>query len=190
MKEKLINIWKKLEPIHGIIYFVIILICSHFFWKLTMMGDETNKEVTFLGFNISAPFFAMTENLTSVVSYILKEWFGYVLYVKDTIIHFSNKVAVAIVWACSGLKQMYIYFCIIAFYRGPWKHKLWYIPMGLGVVYLLNVTRITVICAVAHSNLQLADFLHTHVLKYIFYAFIFLLWLIWEEKFAKKGENA
>ena len=102
MKEKLLNIWKKLEPIHGVIYFVVILLCCHFFWKYTVIGDESNQYVTFFGLNISAPFVAMTNNLTNMVAYFLKNWLNVSFAVHENIIYFSNHIAVAIVWACSG----------------------------------------------------------------------------------------
>jgi len=189
MKEKLLHIWKKLEPVHGVIYFVVILLCCHFFWKYTVIGDESDQQVTFFGLNISVPFVAMTNNLTNVVAYFLRNWLNVSFIVHENIIHFSNHIAVAIVWACSGLKQMYIYFCIIAFYKGPWKHKLWYIPMGLLIAYLFNIFRITFISYMAYTNIHTVDFLHNHLFKYLFYGIIFLLWVIWEEKFAKKKQQ-
>ena len=45
-----------LVPYSGVIYFVVILMVSHFVWKLTVLGDESDLVVTFAGYDISAPF--------------------------------------------------------------------------------------------------------------------------------------
>ena len=47
---------ESIEPYSGIIYFVVLLMLSHFFWKFTVIGNETETVVTFFGMNISAPF--------------------------------------------------------------------------------------------------------------------------------------
>jgi len=46
----------KIVPYNGVIYFVVILLASHFFWKFTVLGDESDTLVTFFGLDISAPF--------------------------------------------------------------------------------------------------------------------------------------
>ncbi len=187
MKEKLIEYWKKLEPIHGIIYFVMILAVSHFFWKFTVIGDESNSNVTFFGLNISAPFVWATENVAKISFYFLKNWIHLpVMLFHKILLVFDNHLVISIVWGCSGVKQMYIYACIIAFYRGPWKQKLWYIPAGLLLIYGFNIFRITIISWISYYNYSYFHFLHGYFFKYLFYGFIFLLWVLWEEKFVKK----
>ena len=189
MKEKLLAIWKKTEYLHGIIYFLVVLFCCHYFWKFTVIGDESDTVVTFLGLNISAPFIWLTNNLATAVIYLLKNWLNLSFAVHDNTIFFDNHYSISIIWACSGLKQMYIYFCVIAFYRGPWLQKLWYIPMGLMVVYLFNIFRITAISYIAYNNRETFDFLHNHLFKYLFYGVIFLLWVVWEHKFVLKRQQ-
>ena len=186
MKEKIHNIWKKLAPIHGVIYFVLILICCHFFWKFTVIGDEENQIVTFFGVDISAPFIWMTHHITQVVSIILKDWFGLCVHLHANSILFHSGNGVQIVWSCAGLKQMYIFFCIIAFYAGSWKHKLWYIPAGLILIYIFNIFRITFITFMSNNHPDWIVFLHEYLFKYLFYGFIFLMWMLWEHKFAHK----
>lgn len=44
---------EKLRPFNSVIYFMIILVVSHFFWKFFVIGDESNEQVTFFGWNIS-----------------------------------------------------------------------------------------------------------------------------------------
>ena len=41
----------RFSPYQGVIYFVVVLIITHFFWKFTMVGDESDDVVTFFGLN-------------------------------------------------------------------------------------------------------------------------------------------
>ena len=172
---------ESIEPYSGIIYFVVLLMLSHFFWKFTVLGDETETVVTFFGMNISAPFNLMADHVAKVTTRML-EIMGYSISLSaDNVVRHDNNVAVHVVWACTGLKQAYIFVCIIAFYRGTLKNKLWFIPLGLLVVYLFNIFRIVAITALIKENPEWFYILHEHVFKYLFYVIIFGMWILWEE---------
>ncbi len=180
------NIPESIEPYSGIIYFVVLLMLSHFFWKFTVLGDETETIVTFFGMNISAPFNFMADHVAKVTTRML-EIMGYSISLSaDNVVRHDNNVAVHVVWACTGLKQAYIFVCIIAFYRGTLKNKLWFIPLGLLVVYLFNIFRIVAITALIKENPEWFYILHEHVFKYLFYVIIFGMWIFWEEVVSKK----
>ncbi|HPW89954.1 MAG TPA: archaeosortase/exosortase family protein [Paludibacteraceae bacterium] len=173
-----------LQPYAGVIRFMIILVVSHFVWKFTVLGDDDASQVTFFGADISAPFVWMSEHVASVV-YMFSKWFGYeVERVGDNIVRFANGNGSRIVWSCTGIKQAYIFFCIILFSRGPWKHKIWFIPLGILVCYVVNIIRITGLNLIVYNHREWFDFLHEHLFKYIYYGILFLLWMWWEEKFA------
>ena len=177
---------ESIEPYSGIIYFVVLLMLSHFFWKFTVLGDETETVVTFFGMNISAPFNLMADHVAKVTTRML-EIMGYSISLSaDNVVRHDNNVAVHVVWACTGLKQAYIFVCIIAFYRGTLKNKLWFIPLGLLVVYLFNIFRIVAITALIKENPEWFYILHEHVFKYLFYVIIFGMWIFWEEVVSKK----
>ena len=177
---------ESIEPYSGIIYFVVLLMLSHFFWKFTVLGDETETVVTFFGMNISAPFNLMADHVAKVTTRML-EIMGYSISLSaDNVVRHDNNVAVHVVWACTGLKQAYIFVCIIAFYRGTLKNKLWFIPLGLLVVYLFNIFRIVAITALIKENPEWFYILHEHVFKYLFYVIIFGMWILWEEVVSKK----
>lgn len=183
------SILNKLKPYRGIIYFVVILLGAHFFWKFFVIGDESNDRVTFFGMDISAPFVYMAQHIADF-SYDILKWLGYNVTLKtnNIIQHDVSRNAIHIVWGCTGIKQAYIFFCIIAFYKGPWKHKLWYIPLGLLCIYAFNLLRIIQITIIIDKYPEQFDLWHGHVMKYVFYILIFLLWVIWNEKFASKQD--
>lgn len=176
----------------GVIYFIIILLVSHFFWKFFVVGDENGDVVKFFGIDITYPFAVMAEHI-AVLTHKILNFFGYEtdLLPNNVIRHTTgSRGAIWVIWGCSGIKQAYIFFCIIAFYKGPWRHKLWYIPMGLVLVYLFNNFRIIFITANMEKHPQQFELWHEYILKYAFYAMIFLLWVVWNEKFARKKFEA
>jgi len=177
---------EKLRPYSGVIYFMVVLVCAHFFWKFTVRGDESDTIVTFLGINISNPFSFMATNVANVTANIL-QFFGYnIQELTNNVLRHDNGVAVRIVWSCSGLKQAYIFICLIAFYNGNFKRKMWYIAVGLLVVYLVNILRITAITALVHSFPNKFDLFHEHIFKYLFYVILFGMWVLWDEKIVRK----
>lgn len=96
---------QKLVPLKGVFYFFVILLVSHFFWKFTMLGDESNTLVTFFGVDLTAGFNFMVDHVAQVVYKILIFW-GYPVVLEGTnIIRHDNDIAVRIVWACTGNKQ-------------------------------------------------------------------------------------
>jgi len=185
MKLPSIKLPKQLEPYRGVILFAVILMGSNVFWKYNVLGDESTRldsEVTFWGFDISVPFVWLAHNVAHVCESVLHFFGSKVMLDSNNSLKHPNGNSVQIIWACTGLKQAYIFFCIIAFYRGAWINKLWYIPLGLVVVYLFNVFRITFITACIESHPGWFDFLHMYLFKYVFYGIIFLMWVLWEEK--------
>jgi exosortase/archaeosortase family protein len=184
---------KKLEPYKGVIWFAIILMAANFFWKYDVMGDESSRFdsiVTFWGINISAPFVWMANHVTQVTYHLLKFMDFNISVQPANIVQHANGHSVQIIWACTGLKQAYIFFCIIAFYRGPWLKKLWFIPSGFLVVYAFNIFRIAFIVAIVGKHPEWFELLHLYLFKYLFYLIIFLMWVFWEEKIAGKSNKS
>ncbi len=178
---------EKLQPFKGVIWFAVILMGSNYFWKFNISGDENSlfdSVVTLWGMNISAPFVWMAKNVTTISMFILNLIGSDITLLPANILKHANGNSVQIIWACTGIKQAYIFFCIIAFYRGPWQKKLWYIPIGLLVVYLFNIFRITFIVGIVGEHPNWFHFLHLYAFKYTFYLIIFLMWVLWEEKIA------
>lgn len=176
-----------LEPYSGVIYFLTILFVSHFLWKFTVLGDESDLLVTFFGLNISAPFNQMAAHVAQA-TYSGLHFVGSSIQLEaNNVLRYPNDVAVRIVWGCTGLKQAYIFFCILAFSKGSLLKKLWYIPVGLVAIYLFNIFRISAITFLIENHPNWFDFLHMHFFKYLFYALIFGMWMLWEERISKKN---
>lgn len=91
---------------------------------------------------------------------------------------------------CASLKQWLHWIFLMVLFPGPWKHKLWYIPAGLVIIEWTNVVRI---CGVLLMQVPFPNSFHiAHdiIFKVFFYLVIFLMWMLWVEKFYNKTTNA
>ncbi len=100
-------------------------------------------------------------------------------------INYNNYNELFISNRCLGLELMFTYSAFIIAFWGPWKQKLWYIPLGIIVINFLNVLRViglvfTIIYAPKYMN-----FNHHLLFTYIIYLFTFIMWVYWIRKFAK-----
>jgi exosortase/archaeosortase family protein len=84
--------------------------------------------------------------------------------------------------SCSGLKPILQFILLMILYPGPWKKKLWFIPMGVVIVHLTNLFRIIGLSVVIVTEPQYWHFSHDNLFRPFFYVIIFLLWVWWVEK--------
>jgi exosortase/archaeosortase family protein len=100
--------------------------------------------------------------------------------------YFENSGFIAITHGCSGLKPMLQYLLLMLIFPGPWKHKAWFIPMGVVIVHLTNLFRISGLAVVTITIPSYWDLAHDYFFRPFFYVVIFLLWVWWVEKFRAK----
>lgn len=91
--------------------------------------------------------------------------------------------SVYITAGCSGLKQWIQVGLLLLVFPGPWRHKLWYIPLGMLLLHIVNIFRIVALCALMRQNPDQWQWIHDWLFRPFFYIVIFLLWAIWVERF-------
>jgi exosortase family protein XrtF len=92
---------------------------------------------------------------------------------------------VVFIWhPCNGLVLYALFSGFILAFAGPWRHKLWFIPLGLALIYSLNVGRIIALCLNSYYAHQSVDFNHHYTFTAIVYAGIFGLWMWWATRLA------
>ncbi len=165
-------------PYADISIFVVTLLVANYFWKFTVLGDESGTMVTWFGLDITAPFDILCCHITTVVLWLIGLFRD--TCVQDTAcsFHFLSGVLILVEWSCSGLKQTFIWTMLMLTTRGGWKHKTWFIPLGWLCIYVFNILRIVLISLLTEFHPERFDFLHAYLFKYLFYAMLFALWLL------------
>ena len=96
---------------------------------------------------------------------------------------FENKNSIDILFPCTGVQPMLQFCLIILLYPGSWKHKLWFIPMGMVILYLTNVFRLIGLGIVMAKWPEYWSYAHDYPFRVLLYLVTFILWLFWNEKF-------
>ena len=181
------------EPYTDVIIFMVTLLVANYAWKWTMTGDEAGTQVTWLGLDVTAPFEFMACHVASAVYWLASLFRDTAHMHGDNMIHFASGTSLTIIWGCSGLKQSFIWLCLILTVLPPanadanacqrlWLHKLWYIPAGWVVCYVVNILRIFAIALLIEHHPEWFHVLHDYLFKYLFYAILFGMWVIFVEK--------
>ena len=104
--------------------------------------------------------------------------------VRPNLILLAQRPTVFIAPYCDGM-VLYALFSgfVLAFPSSP-KHKLWFIPLGVFLIYYINVLRIVALCLNYYYSHQTIDFNHHYTFTFIVYGFIGLLWVWWATRLA------
>lgn len=182
-----------LKSLGSTIYFIVVLLAVHFIWKFGFVEDldlSGNNIITFFGLDATAFFAPMTKWLVTTVSYLLSTFTSIGVEIKNNaILLHSQMKSIEIVWSCTGLKQMIFFFIVVLCYPKHSLHKIWFIPAGLLLVFVLNVLRIATIIYLCDADIARFDVLHEWS-KYVFYGVMFLMWLLWDQKIAPDTDES
>jgi len=210
------NIYKTLKPFKNIIWFLSLFLIFEFIWKVCVHQGEDERILLVLGKDLTAYTEGINRWTAGTVYWVVHDLLGYKdFYLIDGItLYFKDSIPIDIIWGCTGLKQLFMFTFILTFYFGPAKKKLWYIPLSLFILVLINILRLTVIFIIIkdpfpewfiavnewYNDRQWVNtrecyltfykdwfnVFHRDVFTWIYYdGVIFVLWLIWEEKIRK-----
>lgn len=168
-----------------------------------------------LGNDITSSTDALCQWTANAVYWVLHTLLGYHdLQLEGITLYFEGSLPLDIVWSCTGIKQLIMFSFIMLLYFGPPKKKRWFIPLSLFILTAINILRLVVILIIirepfpewfivvnewyngrAWENTQEMywqfykdwfNVFHRDVFVWLYYdGVIFILWLIWEEKFNK-----
>jgi len=177
----------KLHVLKDVIIFIIITLTIHYgyrywansahYWPIENQMKLAHNEMAWIVFNQSV----------WLIDHVLKIP---VTTDENRFIYFQNNGFIAINPGCSGLKPILQFILLILIFPGPWKHKAWFIPMGIVLVHLTNLFRITGLAVVTITMPEYWDFAHDNLFRPFFYVVIFLLWVWWAEKFRRPSRSA
>ena len=81
---------------------------------------------------------------------------------------FSNHVGIAgssgvtVGSSCDGIVLLALFTIFILAFPGPLKHKLWFIPLGIFAIWLINSFRITALACISKLNEKWFGFNHDY----------------------------
>ena len=85
---------------------------------------------------------------------------------------------------CNGLDLIALFAGFIIIFKGSWKNKLWYIPLGILIIHLLNVLRVFALILIENYNPELLEFNHKYTFTILLYVLVFFGWVVWVKKYS------
>jgi exosortase family protein XrtF len=99
--------------------------------------------------------------------------------------YFQNQYIVRIVEGCNGISVIILFISFIAAFSGSLKNTLLFILGGTFLIYILNVLRIALLIVLMYYFPEKKHLLHSVLFPTIIYGSVFILWIIWVNKFSK-----
>jgi len=152
----------------------------HLLWYQWIEPDGTvNHYLTYNTASISALFL----NIFSESSFTLSPFSE-----QNTFLFRDNIPLVLIEHGCNGLILMVLFAAFVFAFPGPWKKKLWFIPLGIVSIYLINSMRVIGLAVNHIFSKSSFDFNHKYTFTILVYGAIFYFWMIWVNRYS--GINA
>lgn len=107
-----------------------------------------------------------------------------------TLVKMNGQPAVVVGKPCNGLVLYALFSGFVLAFPGPVRRKLWFIPMGIALIWCLNILRVAALALNFHYAHQSVDFNHHYTYTFVVYAFIFGLWMLWARRLAVERPEA
>jgi len=189
MSLRLTNNFNKnrLTALREVIIFCAITIIVHYLYRY-WANILDYKPITQ---QIWAVQIFLSQAVISGSEWVLSDVLNIKIAISDEKIFFTNGGWVGVSVGCSAFKPMLQFMILMIVYPGPWKKKLWFIPAGIIMIHILNIVRIVTLSLITHNSYSQGfwDFTHDYILRPLFYAVIFTMWVIWVEIIAKKEKR-
>ncbi len=184
-KQQAIEIYRRyLRPLEGIVMFIGITLVIHYsfrYWAYQLNFAPVDSLVADARIWLSELAF---RNTGTVLAFL-----GLDFTTANNTFTFESGNWLAINTGCSGFKQFLQAFFLYLLYPGKVKHKLWFVPLAMGLMHVANIIRLTGVGLTMHWGPEWFDFSHDYIFRFTFYLILFLLWIWWEEKYRLRAKT-
>ena len=103
---------------------------------------------------------------------------------------YYNQTPIArIIEGCNALSVIILFISFIIAFSGNLKSTILYIISGSILIHILNVIRIALLCVLMYHYPKQKHLLHGVLFPLFIYGVVFLLWIIWVNKFSKYAKK-
>jgi exosortase family protein XrtF len=100
-------------------------------------------------------------------------------------LYFHQKGLVRIVEGCNGISLIILFISFVVAFSGNLKNTLLFVFSGSLLIYVLNVLRIAVLSILIYRFPNQLHLLHGVLFPLVIYSAVFMLWIVWVNKFSK-----
>lgn len=96
-----------------------------------------------------------------------------------------GKYIARVIEGCNALSVIILFISFIVAFKGKFKTTLFYILSGSVLIYVVNLIRIVILSVGLYHYPWRRDILHTVIFPAIIYGIVFILWMVWVNRFSK-----
>jgi exosortase family protein XrtF len=100
-------------------------------------------------------------------------------------IYYNQRSMARIIEGCNGLSVIILFISFVVAFSGKIKPTILFIVGGSLLIHILNVSRIALLCVLMYYYPKQQHLLHGVLFPLFIYGVVFLLWIIWVNKFSK-----
>lgn len=97
----------------------------------------------------------------------------------------EDRVVVNVFEGCNGINVAIVFVAFLTAFGGDRKKMVWFIPLGLVMIHIANLLRVSGLFWVAEYFEQYFYYVHKYAFTASIYLMVFLLWWVWIEKINK-----
>jgi exosortase family protein XrtF len=99
--------------------------------------------------------------------------------------YYKDKNMARIIEGCNGLSVIILFISFIVAFSGKMRTTVLFVVGGSLLIYVLNVVRIALLCILMYYYPEQQHFLHGVLFPLFIYGVVFILWIVWVNKFSK-----
>lgn len=153
----------------------IALTVAYKFYLNSLRADEVDAVTNWVGRNV--------EQLLLLFDYDIKVQKGFASPWLE--VWFNDQNIIRIVEGCNAVSVTILFVSFVLAFSGKLKATLLYILFGIVFIYILNVIRIALLTVLLFHFPEKSHFLHGVLFPLAIYGSVFLLWVVWVNKFSK-----
>jgi exosortase family protein XrtF len=99
-------------------------------------------------------------------------------------IFYKDRWVVRIIEGCNVLSVIILFISFVIAFSGKWKQTLLFLLIGSILIHFFNVLRIASLYLAIYHLPAYSKFLHDVVFPLVIYGLVFILWIVWVNKFS------
>jgi exosortase family protein XrtF len=103
----------------------------------------------------------------------------------------KDNVVLSVFEGCNGVNVMIVFTAFLVAFGGPRRVMVWFLPLGLLIIHLSNLLRVSLLYYTAIHQPAYFYYFHKYFFTAVLYFVVFALWALWVVKFnARPGAKA
>ena len=99
-------------------------------------------------------------------------------------LYYKQRLVARVVEGCNALSVIILFVAFIVAFTGKIRTTVWFILGGSLLIHVLNIARIAILTVALYHLPQYEEMLHGVIFPLFIYGVVFMLWVIWVNKFS------